>query len=75
MIDTRIEVSNQFIASGSDGLTYVVLEYTEYGNAATDKDAPELATTQLPSATELWPTPTGTFTLQVARPHGRTLNR
>jgi hypothetical protein len=41
MIDTRIEVSDQFIASGLDGLTYVVLEYTEYGNAATDKDAPE----------------------------------
>jgi hypothetical protein len=33
---------------------------------------PRLATAQLPSATELWPTPTGTFTLQVARPHGRT---
>ena len=41
MIDTRIEVSNQFIASGWDGLTYVVLEYTEYRNAATDKDVPE----------------------------------
>ena len=36
---------------------------------------PRLTTTQLPSATELWPTPTGTCTLQVARPHGRTLNR
>ena len=36
---------------------------------------PRLATTQLPSATELWPTPTGTCTLQMARPHGRTLNR
>src|ERR1019366_9179191 len=36
---------------------------------------PRLATTQLPSATELWPTPTGTFTLQIARIHGRTLNR
>ena len=35
---------------------------------------PRLATTQLPSATELWPTPTGTFTLQVARTHGRTSN-
>jgi integrase len=34
-----------------------------------------LATTQLPSATELWPTPTGTFTLQIVRIHGRTLNR
>ena len=33
---------------------------------------PRLATTQLPSATELWPTPTGTFTLQVAHPRGRT---
>lgn len=33
---------------------------------------PRLATTQLPSATELWPTPTGTCTLQMARPHGRT---
>ena len=36
---------------------------------------PRLATTQLPSATELWPTPTGTFTLQIVRTHGRTLNR
>jgi len=36
---------------------------------------PRLTTTQLPSATELWPTPTGTCTLQVARPRGRTLNR
>jgi hypothetical protein len=36
---------------------------------------PRLTTTQLPSATELWPTPTGTCTLQMARPHGRTLNR
>jgi hypothetical protein len=36
---------------------------------------PRLATTQLPSTTELWLTPTGTFTLQIARPHGRTLNR
>ena len=36
---------------------------------------PRLTTTQLPSAMELWPTPTGTCTLQVARPHGRTLNR
>ena len=34
---------------------------------------PRLTTTQLPSATELWPTPTGTCTLQMARPHGRTL--
>jgi hypothetical protein len=36
---------------------------------------PRLTTTQLPSATELWLTPTGTFTPQVARPHGRTRNR
>jgi len=36
---------------------------------------PRLTTTQLPSATELWPTPTGTYTLQIARFHGRTLNR
>ena len=36
---------------------------------------PRLTTTQLPSATELWPTPAGTCTLQVARPRGRTLNR
>jgi hypothetical protein len=36
---------------------------------------PRLATTQFPSATELWPTPTGTYTLQIARPRGRTLNR
>ena len=41
MIDTRTEVSNQFIASGSDGLIYVVLESTEHRNIATDKDAPE----------------------------------
>ena len=36
---------------------------------------PRLATTQLPSATELWLTPAGTFTLQIVRTHGRTLNR
>ena len=36
---------------------------------------PRLTTTQLPSATELWPTPAGTCTLQIARTHGRTLNR
>src|SRR4029450_7150246 len=36
---------------------------------------PRLAATQLPSATELWPTPAGTSTLQIARPRGRTLNR
>src|ERR1035438_4170337 len=36
---------------------------------------PRLATTQLPSATELWPTPTGTYTLQIARFHGRTVDR
>jgi hypothetical protein len=41
VIDTRTEVSNQFIASGSDGLIYVVLESTEHRNIATDKDAPE----------------------------------
>src|ERR1035438_4398278 len=33
---------------------------------------PRLATTQLPSATELWPTPTGTHTLQMVRHHRRT---
>ena len=33
---------------------------------------PRLTTTQLPSATELWLTPTGTCTLQMARPRGRT---
>ena len=33
---------------------------------------PRLAATQFPSATELWPSPTGTCTLQVARPRGRT---
>ena len=36
---------------------------------------PRLATTQLPSATELWLTPAGTFTLQIVRTHGRTRNR
>jgi hypothetical protein len=36
---------------------------------------PRLTTTQLPSATELWPTPTGTYTPQIARPHGRTIPR
>jgi hypothetical protein len=36
---------------------------------------PRLATTQLPSATELWLTPTGTFTLQIVRTHGRTRSR
>ena len=36
---------------------------------------PRLATPQLPSATKLWPTSTGTCTLQMARHHGRTLNR
>jgi hypothetical protein len=34
-----------------------------------------VAQVQLPSATELWPTPTGTYTPQIARHHGRTLNR
>ena len=42
---------------------------------ASGHSPPRLTTTQLPSATELWPTPTGTFTLQMARHHGRTLNR
>jgi NitT/TauT family transport system substrate-binding protein len=34
---------------------------------------PRLAATQLPSATELWPTPTRTFTVLMWRPHGRTI--
>ena len=33
---------------------------------------PHLAATQLPSATELWHTPTRTFTVLMWRPHGRT---
>ena len=33
---------------------------------------PYFAVTQLLSATELWHTPTGTFTLLMIRPHGRT---
>ena len=33
---------------------------------------PCLAATQLPSATELWHTPTRTFTVLMWRPHGRT---
>ena len=33
---------------------------------------PRLSTTQLPSATELWHTPTRTFTVLMWRPHGRT---
>ena len=33
---------------------------------------PRLATTQLPSTTELWLTPTGICTLLIARLHGRT---
>src|SRR5262245_52598964 len=33
---------------------------------------PRLAATQLPSATELWHTPTTTFTVLMWRPHGRT---
>ena len=33
---------------------------------------PRLAATQLPSATELWHTPTRTFTVLMWRPHGRT---
>ena len=33
---------------------------------------PRLATTQLPSATELWHTRTRTLTVQTMRPHGRT---
>jgi hypothetical protein len=41
MTDTRTEVSNQIIASGSNGLTYVVLEYTEYRSKAAAKDIPE----------------------------------
>ena len=36
---------------------------------------PRLTTTQLPSATELWLTPAGTFTLQIVRTHGRTRSR
>ena len=39
---------------------------------ASSYSPPRLATTQLLSATELWQTPTGTSTLQVVRPHGRT---
>jgi len=39
---------------------------------ASSYSPPRLTTTQCPSATELWPTPTGTSTLQVARPRGRT---
>jgi hypothetical protein len=34
---------------------------------------PRLAATQLPSATELWHTPTRTFTVLMWRPHGRTI--
>ena len=33
---------------------------------------PCLGATQLPSATELWHTPTRTFTVLMWRPHGRT---
>ena len=33
---------------------------------------PRLTATQLPSTTELWPTPAGTCTLPIARHHGRT---
>src|SRR5215510_793493 len=36
---------------------------------------PRLAATQLPSATELWHTPTRTFTVLMWRPHGRTHSR
>jgi len=36
---------------------------------------PRLATTQLPSATELWHTPTWTFTMLMWRLHGRTHSR
>jgi len=36
---------------------------------------PRLTTTQLPSATELWHTPTRTFTVLMWRPHGRTHSR
>jgi len=36
---------------------------------------PRLSTTQLPSATELWHTPTRTFTVLMWRPHGRTHSR
>ena len=34
---------------------------------------PRLAATQLPSATELWHTPTRSFTVLMWRPHGRTI--
>ena len=34
---------------------------------------PRLAATQLPSATELWLSPTRTFTVLIWRPHGRTI--
>ena len=36
---------------------------------------PRLATTQLPSASELWLTPTRTFTVLMQHPHGRTHSR
>ena len=36
---------------------------------------PCLGATQLPSATELWHTPTRTFTVLMWRPHGRTHSR
>ncbi len=36
---------------------------------------PRLTATQLPSATELWHTPTRTFTVLMWRPHGRTQSR
>jgi hypothetical protein len=36
---------------------------------------PRLAATQLPSTTELWHTPTRTFTVLMWRPHGRTRSR
>ena len=39
---------------------------------ASSSSPPGLATTQLPSTTELWHTPTRTCTVLIERPHGRT---
>ncbi|MDO9011692.1 MAG: hypothetical protein Q7U78_07795, partial [Gallionella sp.] len=48
------------------------VRFTTDRQFASSCSPPRLATTQLPSATEIWHTPTRTFTVLFARLHGRT---
>src|SRR5207237_9456614 len=51
------------------------LRYPTDQQFASGFSPPCLGATQLPSATELWHTPTRTFTVLMWRPHGRTHSR